>query len=207
MIHKEDPDMDPTKKSVLINETFMDRNDRFYNLLWKDLPTFGPSELPFDTTFCLGSGKHRSILGKTMDSDPWFNLRNQKFQLSVPTSKGKIAHDFEEAFQGGSCVSLEAQSAIRLFVCDFTCDNDLILIFAVKKESSETDVRFLLKIHDDSKKEQKIMICGFVKEGEDFLLGQELASTEELRKIHTSLPKSSNSLNLGRTSINDWTLR
>jgi endo-beta-N-acetylglucosaminidase D len=207
MTYKEDPEMEPIEKSILINEIFIDRNDRFWNLLWKDLPTFGPTGLPFSTTFCMGSGKQKSILGKTLNSNPWFNLRNQKFQLSVPTLKEKVSHNFVESFHGGSCVSLDdVQKPIRLFTCDFACDQDLILIFAFKKDDSnkDGDVRILLRLNDD---EASVLACGYKKEGKNYVKVEELSTAGDLKKIHASLPKSSDSLNLGRTSVNDWILR
>uniref|UniRef100_A0A182M308 Uncharacterized protein n=1 Tax=Anopheles culicifacies TaxID=139723 RepID=A0A182M308_9DIPT len=62
-------------------------NDTFWNRLWRHLYVRGPAQLPFHTSFCLGSGKFYNWHRKPQSSVCWFNLAKQNFQSSIPQTR------------------------------------------------------------------------------------------------------------------------
>lgn len=189
-----------------INKIFFERNDTFWNSLWQYLPTFGPAQLPFHSTFCVGSGKQRCVYGKVTQSKPWYNLRRQNYQLSVPTAHKIIEHDFENSFNGGSSLRLESKKTFRLFTSDFRTDKDLILICAYKNLMENVSVNFHLKIFEPSTEKYSTIICGTNSDPDELLIS-EIKNEEEMKSIFQILPQQSEFLNVGRPSINDWHIR
>lgn len=143
------------------NEVFLERNDLFFLSFWKDLYTSGPKEMPFYSSFCLGSGLKRYQLGRVIDSHPWFDLSSQTVPLSIPIHPDFLKHDFSTAFEGGSCLKVFGTSEsrpLRLFCTDFCSENDLIIGYALKKSSEAVDLEILLNfIKDDSHCQ---IVCG-----------------------------------------------
>lgn len=132
-----------------INQDFIKRNDQFYSSFWKDFFTSGPREMPFYSSFCLGSGPANWQFGRLISNRPWFDLRLQQPVLSVPVHPDFIQYDFSTAFEGGSCLRILGTSEsrpLRLFCCSFCCENDLIVSFAVKKSADFVDLELLLNI-------------------------------------------------------------
>ncbi|XP_055713116.1 cytosolic endo-beta-N-acetylglucosaminidase isoform X2 [Phlebotomus papatasi] len=132
------------------NEAFFRRNNRFYASFWNYLYTSGPCELPFYTSFCVGSGLVRRELGVIVSSSPWFNLRLQQPQMSTPIDHTYIEHHFEDSFDGGSCLRITSVSprVYRLFCVDFNCTNDILFSFALKRSNKDIDLDIILFIVD-----------------------------------------------------------
>ncbi len=142
---KPPPDMSKEDAMIEINKLFLERNDKFWNLLWTYLPTLGPSEFPFKTSFSIGSGLKNYKEGKSIEDKPWINMRKQNFQISVPTCEDKVCHDFSDAFDGGSCLSLTTDDLTRLFVCDIPCPNKLSFIYTFKTARNVDELSYHLK--------------------------------------------------------------
>lgn len=108
---------------------------------------FGPKTLPFTTNFCIGSGKNLFRMGKPVKKS-WFNLKSQGIQPSTPSREGFFTHFYDDAFDGGSSLSLDSTELIRLFVCELDCDDDIILSYTFKRNSVENDVLLTLNLLD-----------------------------------------------------------
>ena len=70
-------------------------------------------------------------------------------------------HDFSTAFEGGSCLKIFGRSQslpLRLFCCDFCCENDLIVGCAMKKSSEVVDLEVLLNVVNGDSHCQ--IVCG-----------------------------------------------
>lgn len=208
MHFKPDPNMPKEEINENINRIFFQRNDTFWNLLWKYLPTFSPNQLPFNSTFCVGSGKQKYVYGKVTKADPWYNLRKQRYQLSIPTAHKIIEHDFSDAFHGGSSLRLTSNKILRLFSTDFVTSKDIILICAHKGTSEETSVNFYLKTFEPISEKYSIVVCGSgSNDSSDKLICSPVTDEEKLKSIYKKLPQGSEYLNVGRTSINDWQIK
>lgn len=149
-----------TRGIDVCNNMFIDRNNRFWAKLWKFFYTAGPNELPFYSTFCLGSGRNRYHYGTLVQpSVTWFNLAEQSLQPSVPV--GMIQRSFDEAYNGGSSIKvLRTEKPKRLFVTDFDCSNDIIMSYAYKAVVVDEDLSILLAIVDDFSGRTCILECG-----------------------------------------------
>ncbi|CAO1307034.1 unnamed protein product [Diamesa hyperborea] len=147
------------ERSDEINAMFLKRNDAFWSLLWDYFYTFGPTSLPFSTNFCIGSGKNKYRLGRIVDGN-WFNLKRQGFQSSTPTQKLHLSHYYADAFDGGSSISLDTRKLIRMFICEFHCDNDIIFSYSFKREDLHNDLDFHLRVSNRNSKTEKMLICG-----------------------------------------------
>lgn len=197
------------------NVRFLKLNDRFWNLLWKYLFVRGPRELPFYTSFCLGSGKMRHRLGK-LQSHSWFNLSRQGFQPTIPyamlDSAGPVywTHSFKAALDGGSCLRVEdVHPNCRLFACDFACSADLVVAYAFQRsnEVSASDVSLLLKAYNTRYHDSVKIVCG----GEDCHLS---ARSNEMKALLLGPEDFPTLLELNRqlklplvAGINGWEIR
>lgn len=120
----------------LCNRAFIERNNRFWALLWPSMYTSSYAVLPFYSSFCLGSGKQRyqdGILCQPTTS--WFKLDLQSLQPSVPQQH--IEYDFEESYSGGCRIRvLHADGSDlrprRLFSVDWQLVYGLIVAYAFK---------------------------------------------------------------------------
>lgn len=146
------------KGNEICNQHFIERNERFWLLLWKYFFTFGPTQLPFHTSFCVGSGKKKYRDGLPLSTSAWFNLSDQTWQPSVPART--LSRDFDDGYAGGSSIRImPTNEEKRLFVCDFPCDMDIILAYAFKRNVAN-DLHIIL-IADDQENQQKCKImCG-----------------------------------------------
>ncbi|XP_052872256.1 cytosolic endo-beta-N-acetylglucosaminidase [Anopheles cruzii] len=155
------------------NVRFLETNDRFWNLLWRYLYVRGPTQLPFYSSFCLGSGKFYNRLGKTQSDQCWFNLGKQSFQPTIPYTPpleyelrndalSHWTHHFEGALDGGSCLKLRNEEHDkRLFACDFPCISDLIVSYAFRRnEPGDTELALVLKAYHTQRHDCLRIVCG-----------------------------------------------
>jgi len=131
------------------NSIFLERNDRFWSSMYPYFYLFGPKTLPFITNFCIGSGKKFFRMGREVKKN-WFNLKQQAIQPSTPTQEGFLTHFYDDAFDGGSSLMLHAaDELIRVFVCELSCDDDVILSYTFKRHSQRhDDVHVALNVVD-----------------------------------------------------------
>lgn len=140
-----------------INEKFLQRNTRFWSLLWTQLYSRGPNTLPFYTSFCLGSGKKQYRNGLQISSEPWFNLMEQQYQPSVPS---QFEYQFEEAYHGGSCIKFDKTGQnIRLFASDFSLKDNLIASFVFKRTDPAIDIQFVLNVQNEQGDRSLLVYC------------------------------------------------
>lgn len=145
------------------NQLFIYRNNRFWSLLWRHLYTCGPTQLPFYTAFCLGSGKRKFRDGRETHSTTWFSLMEHQIQPLMP-SPTTYQHYFEDAFHGGSCLKLNGNvKNVRLFVSDFDCDNDIIVSYAFKRTSHLIHLNCVLNVGHDE--DPFLAVCGEFLDG------------------------------------------
>lgn len=139
------------------NYQFLARNNRFWGMLWKYLYSRGPNTLPFYTSFCMGSGKRQYRDGLAISNQAWFNLMEQEYQPSVPSL---FQYHFEEAYRGGSCIRFNdtIQNA-RLFVTDFTCNDDIVLSYVYKRSDPNINVTLILNVENDKGNKNILVYC------------------------------------------------
>lgn len=120
---------------------------------------FGPKTLPFLTNFCIGSGKKFYRMGREVKRN-WFNLKFQGFQPSTPSREGFYSHHYEDAFDGGSSLSLDTTELIRLFVCEFSCDDECVIFsYTFKRHSEANDVQVHLNLLDAKRSVDFQVVC------------------------------------------------
>lgn len=108
---------------------------------------FGPKTLPFVTSFCIGSGKRFCRMGHEVKKN-WFNLKLQSIQPSTPSREGFYSHNYDDAFHGGSSLSITTTELIRLFVCELPCNDDIIFSYTFKRLTDANDVLMKLNVLD-----------------------------------------------------------
>lgn len=192
------------ERSDEINTMFLKRNDAFWSLLWDYFYTFGPISLPFSTNFCIGSGKNKYRLGRIVDGN-WFNLKRQGFQSSTPTQKLHSSHYYADAFDGGSSISLDTKKLIRMFVCEFHCDNDIIFSYSFKRNDLQNDLDFYLRVLNRNSKTEKMFICGENSDDIDPSFFTNLRF-EDMKAITISLARSKQTFVPGN-KISGWETR
>lgn len=139
------------------NQHFINRNNRFWSLLWKHFYTSGPKTLPFYTTFCLGSGKRKFRDGMEASSSSWFSLMVHQWQPLLPGPQ-TYQHHFDDAFRGGSCLKITSNiKDIRLFTTDFNCDKNIIISYAFKRTSHLIHLNLILNMNHAS---PFYIVCG-----------------------------------------------
>lgn len=129
------------------NQKFLERNDRFWSSMYEYFYMFGPKILPFVTNFCIGSGKRFYRMGREVEGN-WFNLKFQGIQPSTPSREGFYTHCYDDAFDGGSSLSLDTTELIRLFVSELPCDDDIIFSYTFKRMTDLNDVQVNLNLFD-----------------------------------------------------------
>lgn len=128
------------------NQHFINRNNRFWSLLWAHFYTSGPKTLPFYTTFCMGSGKRNFRDGMEISASSWFSLMVHQWQPLLP-GPGTYQHYFEDAFRGGSCLKIISNlKDVRLFTTDFSCDSNIIVSYAFKRTSHLIHLNLTLNV-------------------------------------------------------------
>lgn len=136
------------------NRHFIDRNNRFWALLWPSLYTRPYFRLPFYSSFCLGSGKQRYINGVLCQPvRSWWKLNRQALQPSVPQQH--IDYNFDDSFDGGCSLKILPGADLvprRLFVVDWPIDDGLIVAYAFKAIVPVEDVSLWLKVQTSNGK-------------------------------------------------------
>lgn len=153
------PNENPMREegSDIILKKFLERNSRFWSLLWQYLYTSGPNTLPFYTSFCMGSGKKKFRNGLRIGSEPWYNLLEQQYQPSVPSM---YEYQFDEAYHGGSCIKLATRVRnIRLFATDFECSNNLIVSFVFKRTDPQIEIQLVLNVLNEDGDKNLLIYC------------------------------------------------
>lgn len=196
--------------SEICNTHFIERNDLFWELLWKHLLTTGPKLMPFYTSFCLGSGKQKYREGLLSHTRPWYNLSHQSWQPSVP-SKSHLRF-FNDSFSGGSCLKvLPSTEPKRLFAVDFTCQNDIILAYSFKRFDNNDEFQVLLNLKDEMSENCCQLFCGGNENSFGELVpGQRWCSLLkgiDLRKILIHLSTKQERELPSVTPINGWEVR
>lgn len=196
--------------SEICNTHFIQRNDLFWDLLWKHLLTTGPNVLPFYTSFCLGSGKQQYREGLLSHTRSWFNLSEQSWQPSVPSKF--YSRFFNDSFTGGSCLKvLPTTEPKRIFAVDFTCQNDIILAYSFKRYNKNDEFEVLLNLKDEMCESYSQLICGDNERiYEELAAGQKRCSLLkgiDLRKILIHLSTKQERILPSVTPINGWELR
>ncbi|CRK96295.1 CLUMA_CG009715, isoform A [Clunio marinus] len=169
------------------NERFLERNDRFWKSMYEFFYIFGPKTLPFVTNFCIGSGKRFYRMGREVKKN-WFNLKHQGFQPSTPSLEGVFTHYYDDAFDGGSSLSLDTTDLIRMFVCEFPCDDDVIFAYTFKRSSGMNDVHVNLNISDIERNVDIQLVCGGKNSTNPFVMS--CVSEEDVRTIAIFLANS-----------------
>lgn len=146
-----------TTPSDVCNTTFLERENRFWSLLWGHFFLRGPMALPFYTSFCLGSGRRRFKHGACISAEPWFNLSRQQYQPCIPSA---FEHEFDDAFHGGSCLKLTRNlSNQRLLVSNFACDKNVIVALALKRSTPEIGFQLILSLSRGAEQSNRLIHC------------------------------------------------
>lgn len=170
-----------------VNERFLERNNRFWSLLWRYFFTRGPNTLPFYTSFCLGSGKRQFRSGLRISNKPWFNLMEQQYQPSVPSS---FEYQYDDAYHGGSCIKFNrAVRNVRLFATDFECINNLVVSFVFKRTDPQIEILLVLNLQNQNGDKTLLICCK--SDGRDHLNADRTATNEKfiIRPLHGQLLK------------------
>lgn len=196
--------------SEICNKHFIERNDRFWELLWKYLLTTGPKVLPFYTSFCLGSGKHQYRDGLLSLNRPWFNLSLQSFQPSVPSTS--YLRFFNDSYGGGSCLKvLPTSEPKRLYATEFSCQKDIILAYSFKRFNPNDEFELLLNLRDEISGTYCQLICGDNENiYEDLVPGRRWCSLLkgiDLRKTLIHLSTKQERVLPSASPINGWEVR
>lgn len=158
-----------------VNERFLERNNRFWSLLWRYFFTSGPNTLPFYTSFCLGSGKRQFRSGLRISNKPWFNLMEQQYQPSVPSA---FDYQYDEAYHGGSCIKFSrAVRNVRLFATDFECINNLVVSFVFKRTDPQIEIELVLNLQNQNGDKTLLIYCE--SDGQEHLNADEQSPTKK----------------------------
>nr|CAD7575587.1 unnamed protein product [Timema californicum] len=69
-------------------ENFVTHEHVFWQKLWPYLHIHGPTQLPFETSFCQGFGEKMYNRGTIVSERPWYNLSKQQYQPSIASCLG-----------------------------------------------------------------------------------------------------------------------
>lgn len=201
-----------TRGTDLCNRNFIERNNRFWALLWPSLYTSSYARLPFYSSFCLGSGKQRfqdGILCEPVTS--WFRLDFQARQMSVPQQQ--IEYNFEDSFSGGNSVRVRPAagplSPRRLFVVDWPLGYGLVVAFAYKSVDREENVSLWLRVASIGGRISRIECCSmertFLQTDDDHQRVFPLKGTA-LREVLIHIVMA-HEKSLPATAPNEWIVR
>uniref|UniRef100_A0A336MKC7 CSON002973 protein n=1 Tax=Culicoides sonorensis TaxID=179676 RepID=A0A336MKC7_CULSO len=128
-----------------LNMRFLARDRNLWSSLYSMLEIYGPNQLPFYSSFCIGSGEFFNRWGMRVKRKPWFDLRKQEIQPSNVT----LERYFEDSFDGGSCLVFYQKSfnkIERLFITDFGYFKDLLVSYSFKRNYKLINVSLVLKL-------------------------------------------------------------
>lgn len=184
------------------NQKFLERNDRFWSSMYEYFYMFGPKSLPFVTNFCIGSGKRDYRMGREVKKN-WFNLKLQGIQPSTPSREGFFSHYFDDAFDGGSSLSLDTTELIRIFVSEFSCVDDIIFSYTFKRQSEANDVQMNLNIFNTERNVDGQLVCDGSNGTNQFVVS--CLVEDDVREIASFL--ASNRKTFVPSKINGWETR
>jgi hypothetical protein len=98
-------------------------------------------------------------LGKVSRDQPWFNLKNQNYQPSTPSSAGHFTHFYGDAFNGGSCLNIETNEVIKLFTSEFRTEGGIIFSYTFKREHLRNDLEIYMNVINTSENRERQIIC------------------------------------------------
>nr|XP_018911536.1 PREDICTED: cytosolic endo-beta-N-acetylglucosaminidase [Bemisia tabaci]XP_018911537.1 PREDICTED: cytosolic endo-beta-N-acetylglucosaminidase [Bemisia tabaci] len=144
---------------------YVQREMKFWEMLWPYLYLHGPASLPFSTSFCQGVGRKTFLEGEALTDSPWYNLAKQEYQLTKPSCiedvgcnpdiKRCFHYTNQCAYKGGCCLLFAKHTGVntyRLFMCGFVNDGtvSLKMIFAVKPidATKKIDYNLVLTVSD-----------------------------------------------------------
>jgi mannosyl-glycoprotein endo-beta-N-acetylglucosaminidase len=184
------------------NVKFLERNDRFWSSMYEFFYMFGPKTLPFVTNFCIGSGKKMYRMGREVKRN-WFNLKLQGVQPSTPSREGFFSHHYDDAFDGGSSLSMDTTELIRLFVCELSCDDDVIFSYTFKRQSESNDVQVNLNVLDLRRSTDAQLVCDGDNGTNPFVVS--CLSEDDVRRLAVYF--ADNRLSFVPSVINGWETR
>lgn len=189
-----------------LNTRFLARDRTFWGTLWPCMDTFGPNQLPFYTSFCIGSGEFANRLGMRVKRKSWFDLRKQELQPCNPS----IERCFDDSFDGGSCLSFDKNSfgtTDRLFVCDFGSFKDVLVSIAFKRNYRTIDLNLVLKLKPSpSQKELCLFLVDKNYNGDKEKVNR-AADDDAVRNVIDNLQKKGQRHLPFVNSINGWEVR
>lgn len=188
------------------NSRFLARDRLFWTSFWHHLNVYGPNQLPFFTSFCLGSGLFFNRLGMRVQRRPWFNLSKQEYQ----PSNCSFDRDFDESFDGGSCLNLDIQTTDiqNLFVCELNGFDTLLIGFAMKRNHPSVDIELVLNY--DSKTGNTVHLIGASEDNKSSRLNQKrikFADINIIKHIHEYVQSKRDRHLPLVNSINGWEIR
>lgn len=163
---------------------------------------FGPKTLPFVTNFCIGSGRQFFRMGREVKKN-WFNLKLQGIQPSTPSHEGFYSHNYDDAFDGGSSLSIDTEELIRIFVCELSCDDDIIFSYTFKCHSDRNDVQMNLTVLDVTRSVDVQLVCDGSNGTNPFSISN--LAEHDMRNIASFL--AHNRETFVPASINGWQTR
>lgn len=140
------------------NQKFLEINNQLWSSLMQYLYICGPQNLPFVSSFSIGSGKSLFDMGRE-EKKNWFNLKFQDIQPSTPSREGFYSYNYDDAFNGGNSLSLDTTELIRLFVCELSCRHCIIFSYTFKRQNEENDLQVNLSILETDKKTEMEIVC------------------------------------------------
>lgn len=185
-----------------MNQTFLERNDRFWSSMYPFFYMFGPKTLPFVTNFCIGSGKRLFRMGREL-RESWFNLKYQSIQPSTPSQEGFFSHYYEDAFDGGSSISVDTMELIRIYVCELPCADDIIFSYTFKRNSESNDLQVNLNVLDVKSTNEVQLVCAGANGTNPFVLS--CLAEDDVRSIAVFL--ANNRQTFVPSKINGWETR
>lgn len=192
------------------NASFLERNDILWNSLYEYMNISGPTSLPFQTNFSIGSGKGFYRMGSKVKNS-WFNLRNQAILPSTPATRGFFQFSYQDAFDGGNCLSLQSSEMIRLFACDFIVEGDMFFSYTFKKSDGGfpgDDVQFRMNYNykvDGEFEDDSYVVTATPTDLNTSHTIRPCNDTSEIREIGKFL--TSNSCTFVPNNINGWETR
>lgn len=120
----------------------------------------------------------------------------------MPSSFGQFTHYYEDAFHGGSCLSIDTNELIRIFTCEFPCKDNLIFSYSFKKEHAQNDLEVHLNLlNKRNSRDLKIACKREGNTGNDLTpLNQDAAQSVNIFLANKGLMPSP-------SFINDWETR
>lgn len=212
-ISRLDIDINTRCGTDVTNRHFVERNHRFWALIWPTFYTRPYVKLPFHSTFCHGSGKQRYLEGALCEpARRFFQLDRQSLQPSVPQQH--IDYNFDDSFSDGVSIKVTSGSELgprRLFVVDWQLGVGLIVAYAYKAHVPEEDVCLWLRVLSPEGEVTRIKCCSAEEESSPNERTQDhrrvfpLKDDDLLDAI--AHIESANEKSLPASAPNDWMIR